>query len=95
MLGLKVTRERKGFLYSQFITERSQSRNSGQGSEEETLRMSAPHSLLNLLSYRTQDHLPIGDTAVTGLDPLTPIINEENALNRQACPQSNLRLVLN
>ena len=48
----------------------------------------APHGLLNLLSYSTQDYQPRGVPTHSELGPLPSIINQENAL--QACPQANL-----
>lgn len=40
----------------------------------------APHGLLTLLSYRTQDHLSRGGATHNEVDISTPIINQENAL---------------
>ena len=61
------------------ITEGSQNRNSCRARtwrQELMLRpwrgaayWLAPHSLFSLLSYRTQDHLPIGGTTHIGLGP--------------------------
>lgn len=38
----------------------------------------APHSLLCLLSFTTQDHLPMGGTADSKWGPPTRTINQEN-----------------
>ena len=47
----------------------------------------APRGLLSLLSYSTPAHQPTGGITHCGLDPLTPITNQENS--PQACPQAN------
>ena len=39
----------------------------------------ASHSLLMLFSYRTEDHLPRGDTTQSDLGLPTSVINQENA----------------
>jgi hypothetical protein len=39
----------------------------------------APHGLLSLLSYTTQDHLLRGGTTHSGLGPPPSVINQENA----------------
>ena len=48
----------------------------------------APRGLLNLLSYRTQDHQPRDRTTHNGLGSPTSVTDYENVL--QACPQPNL-----
>ena len=53
------------------------------------------HGLLNLLSYRTQDHQPRDGTTHNGLDPPPLITHRANALQlelMEAFPQ--LRLLL-
>jgi hypothetical protein len=45
----------------------------------------APHGLLRLLSYRTQNHQPRGGTTHKGLGPPPSTTNEEGAL--QTCSQ--------
>jgi len=65
----KASRGGKGLFSCHFITERSQDRNSnptgtwGQDLMQRPWRGAgcwlAPHSLLSLLSYRTQDHQPL------------------------------------
>jgi hypothetical protein len=47
----------------------------------------APHGLLRLLSYRTQDHQAKDGTAHNGLGPPPSITNHANVL--QACLQPN------
>lgn len=47
-----------------------------------------PHTLLSLLSYRHQDHLPRGRALSSVLGSPAVIINQENA--QQACPQVNV-----
>ena len=46
----------------------------------------APHGLLSLLCYTTQDHLTWTATASSELDLLTPLINQENV--PQTCLQA-------
>ena len=48
----------------------------------------APHDLLSLLSYRTQDHLLRSGNTHGGLDPLTSIINWENVPH--TCLKANM-----
>ena len=80
VLGLKVTRERKGFLYSQFITERSQSRNLMQELKAESteehclLACILAHSQLPFLSIPsplTRDSIAHGGL---GLSTSVPVV---------------------
>jgi hypothetical protein len=62
------------------------------GADSETVVESsllAPRGLLSLLSYRTQDHLPRGDTAHSELCPPISIVQQENI--SQAHLQANLK----
>ena len=53
-----------------------------------TLYWLAPHGLLSLFSYGTQDQLPTGGTIHSELSPSTSLINQEKA--QRSCPQANL-----
>jgi hypothetical protein len=65
-------------------TELKQARNLEAGADAEAVEGAAswlaPHGLLSLLSYRTQDHQPCSGHTHNGLGPSTSISNEENAL---------------
>ncbi|EGW08526.1 hypothetical protein I79_016318 [Cricetulus griseus] len=57
----------------------------------------APHDLLSLLSYRTQDHLPRDGSTHNGLCPTPSTFNGENALQldlMEAFPQLRLLLLM-
>lgn len=91
---------KRDYLYvlKQSIIEESQGRNTrGTGTWKQELKQRsmentyrpASHGLLNLLSYTSQDHLPRGGTAPSGLCSPSSNINGENI------PQASLQVSMN
>ena len=86
------TLERRGFMSVHSCSPSRREVGSG-GTEAETMEVAAywlaPHGLLSLLSYITQDHLPRDGTAHSGLSPPTPIINQEKGSPAMPTGQSD------
>jgi hypothetical protein len=78
-------------------------KDSGQNSRQEIKQRSLrtlfaglfPHGLLSLLSYISQDHLPMGNATHNGLSPPVSIINQKNIPIDLVTGQSDRDIFLN